>query len=106
MNFFLGLPFDEIESEFLKKLEDIDNQKSSTDAVLIEIERRYSEEKDVLTKKLQGLFGYNTMNSIERENLLFTLIQSRLRGTQENSFESCGVCIGLSERIKPLKHSR
>ena len=101
-----GLSNEEVELQFLRQLDDCEQQKSSTDAVLVDIEKRYQEEKDTLTNKLQGIAGYQTMNSMERENILLSLVQCRLRGMQEMNLESCGICIGLTERIRATKHCR
>ena len=101
-----GLSNEEIELQFMKQLDDHEQQKSSTDAVLVDIEKRYQEEKDTLTNKLQGILGYQTMNAMERENILLSLVQCRLRGIQEMNLESCGICIGLTERIRATKYCR
>lgn len=79
---------------------------SSTEAVLVDINNRYTYEREVLTNKLQGISGFTTLNPFERENILFCLVQARLRGTQESAFASCGICVGLSERVQPQKDAR
>lgn len=101
-----GLSKDEVRNEFLKKLDQKEMEHSSTEAVLVDINNRYTYEREVLMNKLQGISGFTTLNPFERENILFCLVQARLRGTQESAFASCGICVGLSERVQPQKDAR
>ena len=96
----------EVEKEFMKKLDDKENDNSSTEIVLVEINNRYIFEKNIISKRLQGLDGYSTMNAMERETCLFAFTQARLRGVQESQFYSCGISVGLSERIQPRQNNR
>ena len=103
---YLGAPITEIEEEFSKKLDAKEKENSSTDKLLVELNKRYNMEKDYFTHRLQGLSGYNTMTAPERENVLITLVQMTLRGIQEERFFSCSVCVGLTERVQPKRHDR
>lgn len=101
-----GLSIEEVVREFRKKLNDKEKQNSSACDLLLDLNYRYFFEKETLTKKLQGHGGYKTLTASDREIIMFSLVQAILRGMQEKAFMSCGICIGLSERVKPRNHDR
>lgn len=101
-----GLSFDEISNEFSRKLDNLERQNSTTDHLLLDLNKRYQFEHETLSKKLQGIASYTALNAGQRERQLFSLIQARLRGIQESEFSSASLSVGLSERIQPLKNDR
>ena len=103
---YSGLSFDEISSEFSKKLDNLETQNSTTDHLLLDLNKRYQFEHETLSKKLQGIASYTALSAGQRERQLFSLIQARLRGIQESEFSSASLSVGLSERIQPLKNDR
>ncbi|XP_047146715.1 trichohyalin isoform X1 [Hydra vulgaris] len=94
-----GRSYEDVESDFIKKLAIKDKERSSSELILIAINNRYELEKDYILRKLQGLGGYSPMDAKERENQFFSYMISKIRGIQAKSLYSCAISIGLSERI-------
>eukprot|EP00111_Clytia_hemisphaerica_P002852 TCONS_00008039-protein len=101
-----GLSLDEVASEFSKKLDTLEQSNSTTDHMLLDLNKRFTLEYEILSKKLQGLSHYQSLTPAQRERYLFSLVQARLRGVQENEFVAASLTVGLSERIQPQKNDR
>ena len=105
-NLFIGLSLEEVTSEFSKKLDTLEQSNSTTDHLLLDLNKRFTLEYEILSKKLQGLSHYQSLTPGQRERYLFSLIQARLRGVQESEFVAASLTVGLSERIQPQKNDR
>ena len=99
-----GMEYQEVEEEFLKKLNFTEKQKLTTDQMLVELCHRLTVERETLANRLQGIGGQATMPAAERESLFAMLLLTQIRAVNELSFESAAIAVGISERLHHHSH--
>lgn len=98
------MEFEEIEEEFLKKLDFTSKQLLTTDQMVIALSERLDTEREVLANRLQGIGGFSTLNPIQRESLFSMLLIMQIKAINEMCFESAALSVGLTERLHHHSH--
>lgn len=72
---------------------------AKSEQLLIDLEKRYRQDKDAITAKLKGA-GTNTMTAEQKLTEYGLILREQLRAREEGKFESAGLAVGIVERVK------
>lgn len=72
---------------------------AKSEQLLIDLEKRYRQDKDAITAKLKGA-GTNTMTAEQKLTEYGLILREQLRAREEGKFESAGLAVGIAERVK------
>ena len=89
----------EIEEEMLRSREKALQGHAKSEQLLIDLEKRYRQDKDAITAKLKGA-GTNTMTAEQKLTEYGLILREQLRAREEGKFESAGLAVGIAERVK------
>ncbi|PFX16028.1 hypothetical protein AWC38_SpisGene19720 [Stylophora pistillata] len=89
----------EIEEELLKSREKALQGHAKSEQLLLDLEKRYQQDKDAITAKLKGA-GTNTMTAEQKLTEYGLIIREQLRAREEGKFESASLAVGIAERLK------
>ena len=89
----------EIEEELLKIREQAMEGHSKSEELLIDLEKRYRQDKEMISSKLKGV-NTNTMATEEKLTEYALMIREQLRAREEAKFDSAAVSVGIAERLK------
>ena len=89
----------EIEEELLKVREQAMEGHSKSKELLLDLEKRYRQDKEMISSKLKGA-NTNTMGTEEKLTEYVLMIREQLRAREEAKFDSAAVSVGIAERLK------
>ena len=72
---------------------------SKSEEVLVNLEKRYRQDKEMLSSKLKGA-NTATMATEEKLTEYGLLIREQLRAREEAKFDSGALSVGIAERLK------
>ena len=96
---FSGKTNKEIEEELFKLREKAMQGHSKSDELLLDLEKRYRQDKENISSKLKGA-NTNTMATEEKLTEYGLFIREQLRAVGEAKFESAALSVGIAERLK------
>ena len=96
---FTGKTNKEIEEELYNLRDKALQGHAKSEELLIDLEKRYRQDKDTITSKLKGA-GTNTMTTEEKLTEYGLIVREQLRAREEAKFESAGLSVGIAERLK------
>ncbi|XP_064633679.1 golgin subfamily A member 4-like [Lineus longissimus] len=85
--------------------EGIDEEDEESQSSLVDLEKRYEEERNALMAKLKG-FDNHVLGERERQRELMRLKLERRKASQEDNFNAAAMLIGLSERQEAENNAR
>lgn len=89
----------EIEEQLLHSREKAIQGPSKGDTLLVDLEKRYRQDKDKLTARLKGA-DTSAMSPEEKLTEYGMIIREQVRARQEAKFESAALSVGIAERLK------
>lgn len=95
----IGKTNKEIEEQLLQSREKVIQGPSKGDKLLIDLEKRYRQDKEKITARLKGA-DRSAMSPEEKLTEYGMIIREQLRARQEAKFESAAVSVGIAERLK------
>ena len=72
---------------------------SKSEKLLIDLEKRYRQDKEKITARLKGA-DKNTMPTEEKLTEYALTVREQLRAREEAKFESAALSVGIAERLK------
>ena len=98
-SFLTGKTNKEIEEKLLELQEKAIKGQSKSEELLIDLEKRYQQDKEKITAILKGAHT-NTMSTEEKLTEYGLVIREQLRTREEAKFESAALSVGIAERLK------
>lgn len=89
----------EIEEGLLKLREQTMEGHSKSEELLVDLEKRYHQDKEKISSKLKGA-DTNTMATEEKLTEYGLMVREQLRARKEAKFESAALSVGIAERLK------